>query len=198
MPPDQGTPSIIGIAATVGAALRSAGADYFLGGSVASSFHGEFRATNDIDLVTDLRTAQVPAFAAALGPDFDIDQAALADAIRQQSSWNIFFLPEMLKIDLFALGSTAFDQSEFARRATFKVGDSELVIKSPEDTILRKLLWFREGGGVSDQQWRDIHGVLRLNAPTLDNAYLDSWAASLGLTDILSSARLQARTHRRE
>ena len=123
MPPDQGTPSIIGIAATVGAALRSAGADYFLGGSVASSFHGEFRATNDIDLVTDLRTAQVPAFAAALGPDFDIDQAALADAIRQQSSWNIFFLPEMLKIDLFALGSSAFDQSEFARRAAFKVGD---------------------------------------------------------------------------
>lgn len=191
MAADQADWPIIGIAARVGAALRSAGAHYFLGGSVASSFHGEFRATNDIDLVTDLAVARVPQFAAALGSEFDVDEASLAEAIRQRSSWNIFFLPEMLKIDLFALGSSDFDRSEFDRRSTCTIGGLELDIKSPEDTILRKLLWYRDGGGVSDQQWRDVHGVLRINAAGLDNAYLDAWAARLDLEALLASARAQ-------
>ena len=190
-----GSPSglpILEIAASVGAALRSAGAHYFLGGSVASSFHGEFRATNDLDLVTDLRADRVLPFVAALGPDFDVDEFALTEAIRAQSSWNIFFVPVMLKIDLFALGSSEFDRSEFARRSTVRIGPIELEIKSPEDTILRKLLWFQGGGGVSDQQWRDVLGVLRVNTRRLDQAYLDSWAGRLGVAELLLQARMQS------
>jgi hypothetical protein len=64
-----------------------------------------------------------------------------------------------------------------------------LVVKTAEDTVLRKLLWFREGGLVSEKQWRDIVAVLRISHGTLDNAYLDSWAARLSLTELLARAR---------
>jgi hypothetical protein len=62
------------------------------------------------------------------------------------------------------------------------------MVKAPEDTILRKMLWFREGGEVSDRQWRDILGVLRAQQGSLDLAYLRAWAVRLALTDLLGRA----------
>jgi hypothetical protein len=58
--------------------------------------------------------------------------------------------------------------------------------------VLRKLLWFREGGEVSDRQWRDILGVLREQRDTLDNAYLRTWADRLQLRALLDRAVAQA------
>ena len=98
------------------------------------------------------------------------------------------------KIDIFGLGSTPYDEVEFARRRRVKVRASgvELWIKSPEDTILRKLLWYREGGHVSDKQWRDVVEVLRIRGPDLDPVYLDLWAARLGIEALLARARTDA------
>ena len=50
----------------------------------------------------------------------------------------------------------AYDESEFSRRRPVVVrAGRTLMVKAPEDTILRKMLWFREGGEVSDRQWRE-------------------------------------------
>src|SRR5256885_1308825 len=65
----------------------------------------------------------------------------------------------------------------------------DLVFKTPEDTILRKLEWYRAGGEVSEQQWRDVLGVLAVGRARLDDAYPDRWAASLQLADLLARAR---------
>lgn len=62
-----------------------------------------------------------------------------------------------------------------------RASGEELWIKSPEDTILRKLLWYREGGHVSHKQWRDVVEVLRIRGPIIERAYLDLWAARLDL-----------------
>jgi hypothetical protein len=67
-----------------------------------------------------------------------------------------------------------------------------LVVKAPEDTVLRKLLWFREGGGVSEKQWRDVIEVLRVSAEDIDAAYLSCWANRLGLRELLAKARADA------
>jgi hypothetical protein len=164
---------VVDVAAVTAEAFERAGISYFLGGSLASSLQGDPRATNDIDFV--------------------VDEQALAESVRHGGSWNIFFLPLMIKIDLFVVGRTPFDASEFARRRRVSVGQgAELFIKSPEDSVLRKLRWFKDGGSVSTSQWRDVVEILRVNAGTLEDAYLDEWAPRLDVAVELRSARKQA------
>ena len=87
-------------------------------------------------------------------------------------------------------GPAPFDESEFRRRRPVTVrGESTLVLKSPEDTVLRKLLWYREGGCVSTTQWRDVVAVLRVSGPEMDAAYLTAWAGRLGLNELLDRAK---------
>lgn len=184
---------VVDITLRVTEVLERLGVGYFLGGSLASSFQGEPRSTNDVDLVVDLREEQVVPLAEGLGPDFDVDQVALARAARERTSWNLLYLPTATKIDLFVLRATPFDRSEFERRRRVEVrAGRTLYVKSPEDTVLRKLLWFRSGGGVSDRQWRDVVQVLRHSGRAMDPGYLDRWASQLGLGELLARARAEA------
>jgi hypothetical protein len=181
----------IDIALKVAFALTSVGGEYFVGGSLASSLQGEPRATNDIGFVISLPVGRIDTLRDALGVDFEVDTDMLRDAVLHARSANAFYLPVVTKVDFFGRGYEPFDESEFSRRRAVVVGASgeSLVIKSAEDTVLRKLLWFREGGSVSEKQWRDIVGVLRVSGQTLDTAYLDSWARRLDLVDLLATAR---------
>jgi energy-coupling factor transporter ATP-binding protein EcfA2 len=177
---------VVDIALAVGQALERMGVDYALGGSVATSLQGEPRSTNDIDFAVRLEEADVPSFVAQLGPDFDVDEEALVDAIRRQRSANIFHLPSMTKVDLFIRGGEAFDVSEFSRRVRIVVqAPQALFVASVEDNLLRKLRWFRMGAEASDRQWRDVLGLLRASAGALDVPYLRQWAPVLGIDDLL-------------
>ena len=48
------------------------------------------------------------------------------------------------------------------------------------------------GGEVSDRQWNDILGVLKVQGINLDMAYLRRWAANLSVTDLLERALVDA------
>jgi hypothetical protein len=181
---------IASVSAALGEALERTGIRYFVGGSVASSVHGAPRFTRDLDVVVDFSEAQVPAFVAAAGPDFDIDEETLREEARRRGSWNIFHVPSMLKIDLFFLKGDPFSASQLARRVALEIVPGKKVyFASPEDTILRKLLWHREGNESSAQQIPDVVAVLKMKRGDLDVGYLDHWAARLGVVDLLAKAR---------
>lgn len=184
----------LGVALMVAAAIEAAGGEYFVGGSVASSLQGEPRATNDVDIVLTLPLGRISAFVAALGPRYEVDVDMLRAALLHARSCNIFFLPSVMKVDLFAVGPDAYDATEFARRRAVVVRSTgeTLYVKSPDDTVLRKLLWFRAGGGVSEKQWRDVVEVLRISGGLMDAAYLDTWATRLGIESLLAKARREA------
>jgi hypothetical protein len=67
-------------------------------------------------------------------------------------------------------------------------------VKTAEDTVLRKLQWYRRGGEVSDRQWRDVLGVLAASRGSLDRDHLRRWAADLGVADLLERAVDQVET----
>jgi hypothetical protein len=184
---------VIDVALRVAEALESVGAVYFVGGSLASSLHGEPRATNDIDFVIDIPLGKLAALTDALGPDFEIDGDMLRDAVMHGRSANVFYLPLAMKIDFFGHPHGPYDEAEFGNRRAVPLREGRsLVVKSAEDTILRKLLWFREGGEVSDRQWRDVLGVLRAQQDNLDAAYLKQWARRLRVDDLLERAKAGA------
>ena len=186
-------PDILAVAVAVARAFEHAGIGYFLGGSLASSYQGEPRATNDIDFVVAMSESDVAPLGDALGDDFLADAPALRRALRERRNWNLIHLPTFTKVDLIMQGAGPYDVSEFERRERVEVRRGEvLFLKRPEDTVLRKLLWYREGGGVSDRQWRDVIGVLRHSAMLLDSGYLDHWARELALDDLLDGARREA------
>jgi hypothetical protein len=186
--------SALDVALRVAGALESLGCEYFIGGSLASSIQGEPRATNDIDIVVSMTPHRVHTFAERLGPDFEVDEEMLRDALKHAGCANIFYLPMVTKIDIFGLGRTPYDEVEFERRRKIMVRESgeELFFKSPEDTVLRKLLWYRDGGEVSSKQWRDLVEVLRVSGPEIDARYLEAWAKKLRVEDLLARAQTDA------
>ena len=118
----------IAVALRVGAAIEAAGGAYFVGGSLASSLQGEPRATNDVDVVLTLPLGRIQALVAALGADFEVDVDMLRDALLHGRGCNVFYLPMVMKVDLFAVGPTPFDEAEFSRRRPVIVrGDQTLV-----------------------------------------------------------------------
>ena len=97
----------------------------------------------------------------------------------------------MVKIDIYISWRSEFAQSQFARRIRANLSSErplDAYLASPEDTVLAKLDWYRKGGCVSDRQWRDVLGVLKIQAGALDRAYLMDWASRLNLTDLLRRA----------
>lgn len=91
----------------------------------------------------------------------------------------------ILKLDFIIGSHDEFDEARFARRRRLRLGGFEAWFISPEDLILAKLQWRSATG--SEQQLRDVR-VLRSSIPDLDNRYVASWAARLGLTDALNEA----------
>lgn len=180
----------LGIAARVCAVLESHGLSYSIGGSVASSFGGEPRSTIDIDIVASISEASVDGLTAALEGEFYVDARAVARAVRARSSVNIIHRATSLKVDLFVAGGTAMDAELLRRRLTVTVGaeSTRLHIHTPEDILLQKLRWYRRGGEVSDRQWRDVLGIIRVQGARLDLDYLTSGAGQLGVADLLTRA----------
>jgi len=55
-----------------------------------------------------------------------------------------------------------------------------------------KLEWYRLGNEISDRQWHDILGVMKVQAGRLDASYLDHWAGDLRIRHLLPRARQEA------
>lgn len=176
--------------------LERLGVPYLIGGSLASAVHGVYRATADADVVADLRPAQANPLAQALAGAFYVDEESIAEAIRHRRSFNVIHLDTMFKVDIFVSQARPFDRSQFERRVRQVVAtDPERFgyFASAEDTVLAKLEWYRLGGEVSERQWRDILGVLKVQGEQLDLAYVRHWAGELTVMDLLEKALAESR-----
>jgi hypothetical protein len=171
---------------------------YMIGGSGASSVHGLTRTTGDIDMVAKIGADDVQSLVTELHSDFYIDEQQVRTAIEHSRSFNVIHYRSSYKFDIFPLTADRYQQVQFGRRrveasSVFTGALLELAVSSPEDVILSKLRWYRQGGGVSDQQWNDVLGVIAVQRDKLDLPYLRQWARYLDLSDLLERALTEGR-----
>ena len=161
--------------------LERLGIAYLVTGSMATIVYGEPRFTADIDVVVVMNLSQVPAFCAAFpAPDFFCSAAAVEQAVKDRFQFNILHPASGLKADVIVATNSEFDRSRLARGVRLAArADFEVIFAAPEDVIIKKLQYFREGG--SEKHLRDIIGVLKVQADRIDRAYLADWVARLGL-----------------
>lgn len=171
-------------------ALAESGLDYAVGGSIASGYYGEARATFDVDILVDLPAWRVVTLVAALGPGFEVNPEALSRAARDGTSYNVVDSETGVKVDIFVMGDRLLDARKMQRRRTIALGGSgqTVAFTSPEVVVLRKLDWLRLSGGILERQWRDVLGVLKVQRQRLDLVYLRETARRLGLSEKLDRA----------
>jgi hypothetical protein len=153
-------------------------------GSTVTIFYGEPRFTNDIDIVVQLPLEAVPAFCRQFPDrDFYVSESAAGDAVRRHSQFNVIHPASGLKIDIIVPAMDDFNRSRFDRARRVQTGaDWDAVFSSPEDAIVKKMVFFRDGG--SDKHLRDIAGVLTTSRDQIDVAYIERWVERLGLFEI--------------
>ena len=175
--------------------------EYFIGGSFASIIYGEYRTTQDVDIIAKINKQHIPMLIHRLHNDFYIQESEIEMAINTvnyyqdmpsfRSTFNIIHLVTGFKIDIFLPTNRPFEQSQFNRRVYEQITNETAIgtcITTAEDIILAKLEWYSMAQGVSDQQWRDVKSIIKVQAEQLDHSYLEYWAAQLGISDLLKKA----------
>jgi hypothetical protein len=165
-------------------ALDELGLRYFVTGSVATIFYGEPRFTNDVDLVVDLPPTRVAEFCQKFPlPEFYVSQDAALQAAVHHGQFNIIHPESGLKIDVVVPEKNPFNQGRFLRAARVRPSaDLEAMFASPEDVIIKKMQYYREGG--SEKHLRDIAGILKISGDKVDKNYIARWATLFGVDTI--------------
>jgi hypothetical protein len=174
----------IEIAADTGRRLDAIGVGWVIGGSIASSVHGEPRSTQDVDMVVGLLVQHVTPFLKAMRRDYYVDAEAMRLAVAAGESFNAVHFTSAIKVGFFVAGDDPFEAQRLQRREPIEMPNGVLYVDTAEHTMLRKLEWYRRGGEVSERQWRDVQAIARIQGDRLDREYSRVWAARLGVRDL--------------
>lgn len=170
--------------------LDQQGIPYMLSGSFSSSFHGQPRATRDVDIVIAPSERQLLPFANSLREDYHVSLEAVREAFAHKSTFNVIDSQSSWKADFIIRKDRPFSQQEFRRRCTVKIKGIDVWASPPEDTILSKLEWAKDSR--SEQQFRDALGVAVVQWDRLDTDYLRDWAKELQVESSLKELLAQA------
>jgi hypothetical protein len=169
---------------------------YYIGGSIASSIYGIARATMDIDIIADIKIHHIPYMKQNLEAQYYIDQDMIKEAIDKRSSFNLIHLETAIKVDVFIIKNDPYQKNAIQRiiKDTLNINDikTEFYFSSPEDIIINKLLWYEMGEQVSERQWLDILGVIKVQGKSLDIKYLKYWTEKLNLIELIKKAFQEA------
>jgi hypothetical protein len=161
---------------------------HYVGGSIASSYHGATRSTMDVDLVCEMKQSQIANFLARIDERYYVSEVAVRQAVQRMSCFNLIHLPTSFKVDIFVSRQRPFDNDCMRRASMATLGESitiEVPIATAEDAIISKLEWYRLTNETSERQWDDVSRLIQLLGDAADFSYLREAAQSVGVTDLL-------------
>ncbi len=92
----------------------------------------------------------------------------------------------LIKVDLVAPPPPFQAEHLLARARLLPLTEQgfQMPVLSAEDVLLTRLFWYQVTGSRADDQWNDLMGVVKIQAPTLDASYLWSQMQQLHLADL--------------
>lgn len=162
---------------TIAAILGRLKIPYVVTGGMAVAVWGRPRFTADIDIVVELVAQKLDQLARALlqiDKDVYVDSDTMKRALGRKGEFNFIHPASGLKVDFWVSGQDQFSKLKLKRRIPKQFGRQRVYFVSPEDLILSKLLWHKEGG--SDYQLEDIASILRIQTK-LNRPHLKKWAS---------------------
>lgn len=161
---------------------------YAIVGSFASGVYGEPRFTQDVDIIVDLQRKHIGRLCSSFSaPDFYLSRETVAQAVSDRRQFNVIHPESGNKIDfLLSVHDDPWKSQQLERRRELKFfPDKTACFASPEDVILGKLAYYKEGG--SAKHLRDITGIVVLRKDSLDLDYVRRFADHLAVTEIWES-----------
>jgi hypothetical protein len=163
--------------------LNALGVKWMATGSIAAMTYGEYRVTNDVDVVLVLGQAAIPQLASAF-PDEEFycppADVLETEAGRERSGhFNLIHHDTGFKADIYLAGNDPLDSWALDRRREIPLNDATMWVAPPEYVIIRKLEFYREGR--SEKHLRDIRGMLGVTE--IDLALLEKEIAERNLLD---------------
>ncbi len=163
--------------------LHDHGIRYIITGSVASMVYGEPRLTNDVDVVLDMTSRDIPKLIHAFPaeqfylPPVEVIETELLRGSR--GHFNIISQLTMLKADIYLVGSDPLQKWGMQRARILEIDGKQISFACPEYVIIRKLQFYREGN--STKHLRDIASMISESSSEIDHAILGEYLAQLHL-----------------
>lgn len=158
---------------------------YAVTGGIAVSAWGRTRFTADIDIAVELFSEKLGELASELlkiDKDVYVDELSMQHALEKKGEFNFIHPASGLKVDFWVLKGNPFDKEEIKRRIQKDFSGQNIFFITPEDLILRKLLWYKMTE--SDRQLEDIRSVFE-RQKKLDMKYIKKWAKIQSTEEIL-------------
>jgi hypothetical protein len=173
-------PSTVGLVAD---RLNATGVKWMATGSIAAMTYGDYRATNDVDVVLVLARTDIAKITTAFPLDEFYcpppDVIAVEVAREERGHFNLIHHETGFKADIYLAGVDRLTQWALQRRHQIPFGESGVWVAPPEYVIIGKLEFYREGG--SEKHLRDIRGVLK--STQVDLAFLEKEIEKRGLIE---------------
>lgn len=168
--------------------LAGLGLRFHITGGLVSSFYGEPRYTQDVDIVIRLSgdREETRVLTEALAQSFLIDPEAIVRAVSRQDMFQALDAVNCVRIDLH-VGEGITGELDRSVMKEFYPGVMA-PIASKEDAILSKLIWIAKGSHKSRQ---DVVSMMR-NPEPIDWDALRERAADLHVTALLDEMHRDA------
>ena len=171
------------VAALIADRLNATGVKWMATGSIAAMSYGEYRVTNDIDVVLILAGSDIDKLVAAFPPEEfycpPADVIAVEASREEHGHFNLIHHQTGFKADVYIVGKDRLGHWALQQRQAIELEDSLIWIAPAEYVIIGKLEFYREGG--SEKHLRDIRGMLAVT--TVDRAFLVREIEQRGLGD---------------
>lgn len=161
------------VAATIADRLNAIDVTWMATGSIAAMTYGDYRATNDIDVILVLGGDEIRKLVAAFPleefycPPSDV---IATEATRQsRGHFNLIHHATGFKADVYIASREPLTQWALSRRRRLQLGETIMWMAPPEYVIVGKLEFFREGG--SEKHIQDIRAMIRQT--DVDLVFLD-------------------------